>query len=267
MHGMNDETDMRRYGGLRTLMPLTFITFGLGYLAIIGIPPFAGFFSKDKIIEVAFAEPGAKGVVLGVATLLGAGLTAFYMSRVMIMTFFGERRWKDDADPHESPGIMVWPMILLAVGSVVAGGLLVLGGSLQHWLEPVVGSVHHEGGLPVWLITLMTLAVVLVGVGFAYREYATREIPDTAPDDVSALTVAARNDLYGDAFDEAVLMRPGQGMVRTLSQSRTPEWAAQSPESRLPSGHCRVGCGDFRPASSGRMPCTCSPVRPSWLQR
>ncbi len=149
MHGMNDETDMRRYGGLRTLMPLTFITFGLGYLAIIGIPPFAGFFSKDKIIEVAFAEPGAKGVVLGVATLLGAGLTAFYMSRVMIMTFFGERRWKDDADPHESPGIMVWPMILLAVGSVVAGGLLVLGGSLQHWLEPVVGSVHHEGGLPV----------------------------------------------------------------------------------------------------------------------
>ncbi len=113
----------------------------------------------------------------------------------------------------------------------------------------------------------MTLAVVLVGVGFAYREYATREIPDTAPDDVSALTVAARNDLYGDAFDEAVLMRPGQGMVRTLSQSRTPEWAAQSPESRLPSGHCRVGCGDFRPASSGRMPCTCSPVRPSWLQR
>ncbi|MEE2059998.1 NADH-quinone oxidoreductase subunit L [Rhodococcus artemisiae] len=216
MHGMNDETDMRRYGGLRTLMPLTFITFGLGYLAIIGIPPFAGFFSKDKIIEVAFAEPGAKGVVLGVATLLGAGLTAFYMSRVMIMTFFGERRWRGDADPHESPGIMVWPMILLAVGSVAAGGLLVLGGSLQHWLEPVVGSVHHEGGLPVWLITLMTLSVVLAGVALAYREYATREIPDTAPADVAALTVAARNDLYGDAFDEAVFMRPGQGMVRTL---------------------------------------------------
>ncbi|MGX6512801.1 NADH-quinone oxidoreductase subunit L [Rhodococcus sp. SJ-2] len=216
MHGMNDETDMRRYGGLRTLMPLTFITFGLGYLAIIGIPPFAGFFSKDKIIEVAFAEPGAKGVILGAATLLGAGLTAFYMSRVMIMTFFGERRWSEDADPHESPGIMVWPMILLAVGSVAAGALLVLGGSLQHWLEPVVGSAHHEGGLPVWLVTLMTLAVVLAGVGAAYRQYATRQIPDTAPDDVSALTVAARNDLYGDAFDEAAFMRPGQGMVRTL---------------------------------------------------
>ncbi|MFD6860030.1 NADH-quinone oxidoreductase subunit L [Rhodococcus sp. NPDC060090] len=216
MHGMNDETDMRRYGGLRTLMPLTFITFGLGYLAIIGIPPFAGFFSKDKIIEVAFAEPGAKGVILGVATLFGAGLTAFYMSRVMIMTFFGERRWKDDADPHESPGIMVWPMILLAVGSVAAGGLLVLGGSLQNWLEPVVGSEHHEGGLPVWLVTLMTLAVVLVGVALAYREYARRQIPETAPDDVSALTVAARHDLYGDAFDEAAFMRPGRGMVRTL---------------------------------------------------
>lgn len=216
MHGMNDETDMRRYGGLRTLMPLTFITFGLGYLAIIGIPPFAGFFSKDKIIEVAFAEPGAKGVILGIATLFGAGLTAFYMSRVMIMTFFGERRWKDDADPHESPGIMVWPMILLAAGSAAAGGLLVLGGSLQNWLEPVVGSEHHEGGLPVWLVTLMTLAVVLVGVALAYREYARSRIPETAPDDVSALTVAARHDLYGDAFDEAVFMRPGRGMVRTL---------------------------------------------------
>ncbi|MFD6894753.1 NADH-quinone oxidoreductase subunit L [Rhodococcus sp. NPDC060086] len=216
MHGMNDETDMRRYGGLRTLMPLTFITFGLGYLAIIGIPPFAGFFSKDKIIEVAFAEPGAKGVILGVATLVGAGLTAFYMSRVMIMTFFGERRWRGDADPHESPGIMVWPMILLAMGSVAAGGLLVLGGSLQNWLEPVVGSEHHEGGLPVWLVTLMTLAVVLVGVALAYREYARRQIPETAPDDVSALTVAARKDLYGDAFDEAAFMRPGQAMVRTL---------------------------------------------------
>ena len=94
MHGMNDETDMRRYGGLRTLMPITFVTFGLGYLAIIGIPPFSGFFSKDKIIETAWAAGGVKGIILGSVAVLGAGITAYYMTRVMLLTFFGERRWK-----------------------------------------------------------------------------------------------------------------------------------------------------------------------------
>ncbi|QXF79938.1 NADH-quinone oxidoreductase subunit L [Rhodococcus pyridinivorans] len=216
MHAMNDETDMRRYGGLRAVMPITFATFGLGYLAIIGIPPFAGFFSKDKIIEVAFAAGGVEGLVLGVVALLGAGLTAFYMTRVMILTFFGDRRWAPDAVPHESPASMTWPMIALAVGSVGAGGLLVFGGSLQHWLEPVVGYDHHEGGLPVWLVTTVTLAVVLAGVAVAYRQYVRAPVPATAPEAVSALTVAARRDLYGDAVNEAVFMRPGQGLVRAL---------------------------------------------------
>ncbi len=216
MHAMNDETDMRRYGGLRAVMPITFATFGLGYLAIIGIPPFAGFFSKDKIIEVAFAAGGVEGLVLGVVALLGAGLTAFYMTRVMILTFFGDRRWAPDAVPHESPASMTWPMIALAMGSVGAGGLLVFGGSLQHWLEPVVGYDHHEGGLPVWLVTTVTLAVVLAGVAVAYRQYVRAPVPATAPEAVSALTVAARRDLYGDAVNEAVFMRPGQGLVRAL---------------------------------------------------
>ncbi|MBS9371802.1 NADH-quinone oxidoreductase subunit L [Rhodococcus sp. B50] len=216
MHAMNDETDMRRFGGLRAVMPITFATFGLGYLAIIGIPPFAGFFSKDKIIEVAFAAGGVEGVVLGVVALLGAGLTAFYMTRVMVLTFFGDRRWASGATPHESPASMTWPMVALAVGSVGAGGLLVLGGALQHWLEPVVGYDHHEGGLPVWLVTTLTLAVVLAGVAVAYRQYVREPVPETAPEAVSALTVAARRDLYGDAVNEAVFMRPGQGMVRAL---------------------------------------------------
>ncbi|MFF3179400.1 NADH-quinone oxidoreductase subunit L [Rhodococcus pyridinivorans] len=216
MHAMNDETDMRRYGGLRAVMPITFATFGLGYLAIIGIPPFAGFFSKDKIIEVAFAAGGVEGLVLGVVALLGAGLTAFYMTRVMILTFFGDRRWAPDAVPHESPASMTLPMIALAMGSVGAGGLLVFGGSLQHWLEPVVGYDHHEGGLPVWLVTTVTLAVVLAGVAVAYRQYVRAPVPATAPEAVSALTVAARRDLYGDAVNEAVFMRPGQGLVRAL---------------------------------------------------
>src|SRR5882757_4869801 len=97
MHGMNDEVNMRRYGGLRKVLPITFATFGLGYLAIIGVPPLAGFFSKDGIIEAALGAGGAKGLILGGATILGAGITAFYMTRVMLMTFFGEKRWASEA--------------------------------------------------------------------------------------------------------------------------------------------------------------------------
>jgi NADH-quinone oxidoreductase subunit L len=225
MHGMNDETDMRRYGGLRTYMPITFVTFGLGYLAIIGVPPFAGFFSKDAIIETAFAAGGVRGLLLGGAALLGAGITAFYMTRVMLMTFFGEKRWAARASeatgemiephPHESPRSMTWPMIALAVGSVGAGGLLAIGGTLEHWLEPVVGARVAEHSVPVWVMTTITLAVVAIGVGIAYRMYATRPIPETAPEG-SALTVAARNDLYGDRFDEDFLMRPGQLLTAGL---------------------------------------------------
>ncbi len=216
MHGMDDETDMRRYGGLRSLMPVTFVTFGLGYLAIIGIPPFAGFFSKDAIIETAFAADGLRGWLLGGAALLGAGITAFYMTRVMLMTFFGDRRWKPDTHPHESPAIMTAPMVVLAVGSVGAGALLALGGGLATWLEPVTGArvEHHEA--PVWLLTAITLGVVAVGVLIAWRMYATRPIPEVAPDEVSALTVAARADLYSDAFNENVLMRPGHAVTKEL---------------------------------------------------
>ena len=93
MHAMNDEVNMRRYGGLRKALPITFATFGLGYLAIIGVPPLAGFFSKDGIIEAALGSGGVKGPILGGAAILGAGITAFYMTRVMLMTFFGEKRW------------------------------------------------------------------------------------------------------------------------------------------------------------------------------
>ncbi len=216
MHGMNDETDMRRYGGLRTLMPITFVTFGFGYLAIIGVPPFAGFFSKDPIIEAAFASGGVGGWLLGGAALLGAGITAFYMTRVMLLTFFGERRWQPDTHPHESPASMTVPMSLIAVGSVASGALLVWGDALVHWLEPVVGEEHGELSVPAWVVTVTILAVVAVGVAIAWRQYGTRPVPQTAPDDVSALTVAARRDLYGDAVNENLLMRPGQELTRGL---------------------------------------------------
>ncbi|MEU1546254.1 NADH-quinone oxidoreductase subunit L [Nocardia sp. NPDC005745] len=216
MHAMDDETDMRRYGGLRTLLPITYVTFGLGYLAIIGVPPFAGFFSKDRIIEAAFNQGGPGGIALGLAALLGAGLTAFYMTRVMLMTFFGERRWKPDTHPHESPAVMTGPMILLALGSIGAGAVFVFGSSLQNWLEPVVGAHHGTETVPAALVTILALGVVAVGVAVAYSQYAQREVPETAPESVSALTVAARRDLYGDTVNEAGFMRPGQHLTRAL---------------------------------------------------
>jgi NADH-quinone oxidoreductase subunit L len=227
MHAMDDEVNMRHYGGLRKLLPITFATFGLGYLAIIGVPPLAGFFSKDGIIEAAIGAGGAKGIVLGAATILGAGITAFYMTRVMLMTFFGQPRWKDPGGgeargensathPHESPKVMTWPMILLAVGSVASGGVFAIGGTLEHWLEPVVGAHEEHHVVPAWVVTVVVLSVVAVGILIAYRMYAQRSVPDTAPDDVSVLTVAARRDLYGDAINEELLMKPGQVLTKDL---------------------------------------------------
>lgn len=215
MHAMDDEVDMRRYGGLRKALPITFATFGLGYLAIIGVPPLAGFFSKDGIIEAALGAGGVKGLILGGTAILGAGITAFYMTRVMLMTFFGEKRWAPDTHPHEAPKVMTWPMILLAVGSVGSGAAFAIGGTLEHWLEPVVGAheVHHIA--PVWVITTIILAVVAVGILIAYRMYAVRPVPEEVPVG-SALTVAARRDLYGDAFNEEVFMRPGQTLTKVL---------------------------------------------------
>ncbi|MGV0814268.1 NADH-quinone oxidoreductase subunit L [Mycolicibacterium boenickei] len=215
MHAMNDEVNMRRYGGLRKVLPITFATFGLGYLAIIGVPPLAGFFSKDSIIEAALGAGGIRGVILGGAAILGAGITAFYMTRVMLMTFFGEKRWDDTTHPHEAPAVMTWPMILLAVGSVVSGGALAIGGTLSHWLEPVVGTHEAHHAIPAWVVAVVVLTVVALGIAVAYRMYAQQPVPADVPDG-SALTVAARRDLYGDAFNEAVFMRGGQTLTAAL---------------------------------------------------
>ncbi len=216
MHAMDDETDMRRFGGLRTLLPVTFVTFGLGYLAIIGVPPFAGYFSKDAIIESALNTGGLKGLLLGGAALLGAGITAFYMTRVMLLTFFGQRRWKPNTHPHESPASMTAPMIVLAIGSVGAGALLAIGNTLEHWLEPVVGSHETHHLIPAWIITVTALGVVAIGIAVAVRMYLDRPVNQIASEWVSALTVAARRDLYGDAVNEAALMRTGQALSKSL---------------------------------------------------
>ncbi|MEV5159313.1 NADH-quinone oxidoreductase subunit L [Streptomyces sp. NPDC053728] len=220
MHGMNDEVDMRRYGGLRTFMPVTFVTFGLGYLAIIGFPGLSGFFSKDKIIEAAFAKGGTEGWILGSVALLGAAITAFYMTRVMLMTFFGEKRWQPDAEghephPHESPKSMTIPMIVLAFGSVFAGGFFSVGDRFLHWLEPVTGHDHGHAPVSATTVTAATMVVLVIGVAIAWAMYGRRPVPAVAPRG-SLLTRAARRDLLQDDFNHVVLVRGGEHLTRSL---------------------------------------------------
>jgi NADH-quinone oxidoreductase subunit L len=211
-HEMDDEVDMRRFGGLRKVMPITFVTFLFGYLAIIGVPPFSGFFTKDPIIEAAFDKGGTSGAILGTAALIGAGITAFYMTRVMFMTFAGERRWDDKVHPHEAPPVMTAPMVVLALGSLGAGGLLIVDNRLVNFLAPVVGSPPTSHGF-FTPVSGGALALVIVGAAIAWAMYGRREVPVTAPAG-SPLTVAARKELYGNAINESVLMRPGQWLTR-----------------------------------------------------
>jgi NADH-quinone oxidoreductase subunit L len=211
-HEMDDEVDMRRFGGLARVMPITAVTFGLGYLAIIGVPPLSGFFTKDPIIDAAFAKGGTSGALLGTAALIGAGVTAFYMTRLMFMTFAGERRWDDKVHPHEAPPVMTGPMIVLAIGSVCAGGFLILSNRLLNFLGPVTGVPPTSHGI--WTPAgIAALGLVVVGIGIAWLLFGRREVPVVAPAG-SPVTVAARKDLYGDAVNESLLMRPGQWLTR-----------------------------------------------------
>jgi len=212
MHAMNDEVDMRKYGALRGIMMITFGTFFVGYLAILGVPPFAGFYSKDLIIEAAFD----RSIIAGVATLLGAGITAFYMSRLILMTFFSNKRWEDDAHPHESGLTMTIPMVVLAIGSVSSGFLLTYNDALKSWLAPVTGYQTPEPPIAIPVLITITLATVLLGVLVAVKLYL-KEVARVAPTDVSIFTKAARKDLYGDAINEAVFMRGGQQVVNATT--------------------------------------------------
>ncbi|WP_278236487.1 NADH-quinone oxidoreductase subunit L [Isoptericola sp. AK164] len=221
MHAMDDDVDMRRFGGLARLLPVTAITMGLGWLAILGVPPFSGFYSKDKIIETAFVGEGWQPWVFGTAALLGAGITAYYMSRLFFMTFAGRRRWligegAEARHPHESPALMIWPMIILAVGSVGLGFALNAGDRFVHWLEPVTGHAEHEEPvLPIWLIVSLTLLLVVVGAAIAFRQYAVAKVPTTPPP-APALVRAARVDLHQDDVNETLVMRPGQYLTRSM---------------------------------------------------
>ena len=219
MHAMGDQVNMRRFGGLRGAMTITWVTMGIGWLAILGVPPFSGFWSKDRLIEAAFVGEGAKPWILGTIALLGAGLTAFYMSRLFFMIFHGKQRWTTEEDlegevhPHESGWLMTLPLIVLSVFSAGLGGLRTYNNMFVTWLEPVTGHAEHgEPVLPATVIMGVTLALVVVGVLVAWWMYVRRPVP-VVLQPTNPLVEAARKDMYQDAINEALAMRTGQGLV------------------------------------------------------
>src|SRR5690606_4289037 len=210
VQAVNDEVDTRKYGALGKVMPITFATFLIGYLAIIGFPLLSGYFTKDGIIETAMEH----SAVLGWLAVLGAGITGFYMSRVVFMTFFGTKRWDANAHPHESPKVMTLPLIVLSIGSIGLGAYLILGNRFMLFLAPAVGAPEELPGFhPFSVPGLATLGLVALGAAYAWLKYGAAEVPTVAPRG-SFLVRFARRDLYGDALNEALFMRPGQWLTR-----------------------------------------------------
>jgi NADH-quinone oxidoreductase subunit L len=218
MHAMNDKIDMRRFGGLYKVMPITYGVFVCGYLAIIGFPLATGFWTKDKIIESAFDKGGASGWILGICALLGAGLTAFYMTRALVMTFHGERRWEEGVHPHEASKIMTIPIMVLGIASLIGGYLLIVNGGVQHWLSTSVGKSEEVGVHTVSpvVLSILTLVVIALGALGGWVAFGRQPIPIEAPVGVSPITTLSRKKLYADAFNEVVLMKPGQWLTRAL---------------------------------------------------
>jgi NADH-quinone oxidoreductase subunit L len=211
MHGLDGEADIKRMGGLRRAMPLTFAVFLVGWLAIAGIPPFSGFFAKDQILAAA-NETGR--ILAWVVALFGAFLTALYMSRLYSLAFTGEPR--HEAHPHESPPVMTVPMLVLA-GLAAVGGVLgfsAVDGTLARFLEPVTG--HHEaggGGLSELALGAISVAVALAGIGLAWYVYGSARFDWAA---LRARFARAHRFLergwYVDDLYGGVLVTPGKAV-------------------------------------------------------
>ncbi len=212
IHAMSNEQDMWKMGGLRKFMPITFATMAIGWLAISGLFPLSGFWSKDEILAAAFTK-GGFFTILWVIGVITAMLTAFYMTRLIILTFFGDERWNEGAHPHESPSTMTIPLIILAVFSAIAGlwnTPVRLG--LEHFLEPTFGDIHQvhpAGGLTVWALALTSLAVIAVGIFIAYRRYGRGELPT----EEGGYWAAALNGYGVDDFYGRVVVAPGRAIA------------------------------------------------------
>ncbi len=239
IHGMNNDQNMKRYGGLAKFMPVTAMTFIVGWLAIAGIPPFSGFWSKDEIVVATWANDDIfANKVLFVLLLVAALLTAFYMTRLVVLTFFGKPRWRDEVTgeawvssdepleprhPHESPWMMTLPLVVLAGLAAVAGFInLPFSKDLkffEHWLEPsLLGNEFHgstSGGTK-WILAIVATLCALVGIVAAVVTYLGRRGSDTVTAPEPPAIVA---DGWGyDRAVSAFMGGPGRAGFALLSK-------------------------------------------------
>ena len=209
IHGMHDEQDMRKMGALRALMPITAGTFIVGWLAIAGVPPFSGFWSKDEILLAAWEQKNI-GPLLWFVGLVTALLTAYYMTRQVILVFFGEQRWDEDVHPHESSWTMTLPLCLLAGAAIVGGGInlplvkewLVL----EHFLEPIFAHPHHFSSGTSTKVVLAVISVVIgvLGITIATLAWLFRRIPTEQLE-----PEFLENSMYVDSTYARVVSGPG----------------------------------------------------------
>jgi NADH-quinone oxidoreductase subunit L len=219
MHGNDDATDVKEFGGLRRVMPITFLTTMAAWLAIIGFPFTAGFYSKDQILGAAF-DHGGVGRFAWAIGVLTAGLTGFYMSRLVFLTFFGERRWPRGRHPHESPPVMTLPLVVLGLLALVAGAWLStftgVGGRIQNFLEPLLGAPPQESpALSAVTLSVIATAVAFAGAGVAWYLYggpAARWLGLRQRYAAAWRVLAGK--LYVDELYELLTVRLGGALVR-----------------------------------------------------
>jgi len=185
----------------------------MGYLAIIGFPGFSGFWSKDHIISVALTQNWLAGVL----AMIGAGVTGFYMTRLMLMTFFTDKRWAEGIHPHESPKVMTVPLIVLAALSVL-GGAMLINDWIVDFLEPVTGTTPDESPpIPELALSAIVVVIVAIGVAVAWYFVGRQAVPREAPQEVAWPVRAARAELYGNEINDEVVVRPGGHLVHGLT--------------------------------------------------
>jgi NADH-quinone oxidoreductase subunit L len=223
MHGNDDATDVKQFGGLRRVMPLTFLTTMAAWLAIIGFPFTAGFYSKDQILGAAF-DTGGAGTFAWVVGVITAGLTGFYMSRLVFLTFFGERRWPQGRHPHESPLVMTLPLLVLGLLALVAGRLLSTftgqGGRIQDFLEPLLGTPPQGASpsLSAASLSVIATAVAFLGVGVAWYLYGSGRVQWLAlRERYAAAWRVLSGKLYVDELYELFTVKLGSALVRWLA--------------------------------------------------